>query len=108
MTESTIKSDEFILVSKLDFENLQKTSESTLDYKDIVNIDTYKNSFVKFLKLSQLSIWNQRALNRWREAELWGAFEEIWKLINIVQKIDILRQNFDDSKEREKEKKKQK
>ncbi len=103
MTKSTIE-DEFIIVSKLDFENLQSTSKSTLTYKDIMNIDTYKDSFVKFLKLSQLSIWNQRALNRWREAELWGAFEEIWKLINIVEKIDILRQKYDDSKEKKKEK----
>ena len=36
---------------------------SKLTYKDIVRIDTYKESFLNYLKEARKSIFNERALN---------------------------------------------
>lgn len=43
-----------------------------LTHKDIVRIDTYKESFVRYLELTRLSIAQERALNVGKERELMG------------------------------------
>ena len=110
----TCKYDGLIIVEKEYLEELEEfkksksymkpMSEITLSYKDIVNIDTYKESFIKFLETARVAVANQRALNVGQETQLMGAIDAIGNLINDMAKIPESRKSYEDKKESDKKK----
>jgi hypothetical protein len=93
----TSKYDGLIIVEKEYLEELEafkkskaylpNLSDIKLEYKDIVRIDTYKDSFIKYLEQTRVSIANQRALNIGQEKELMGAIDALSDMIKNVSKI---------------------
>jgi len=82
------------------------TQVEKLVYKDIVRIDTYKQSFINYLQQARKSVFYERALNVWRETELLWAYNAIWHLIGDISNIENTRATFELKKEEAKKRSK--
>ena len=82
---------------------------SPVSYKDIVNIDTYKESFAKYLENARMSVARQRSTDVGNEEKLLGALDILGSIIQDVKNIDVIRAKYEaDKQEKEEAKKKEK
>jgi len=72
-------------------------------YQDIVNIDTYKESFVRYLENARVSVARQRSTDSGNEAQLLGALHILSKLVSDVTNISKTRESYENKKEEEKQ-----